>query len=289
MVSRGERVQADRRPDARDDEVRSNRPGRPGAVSRRAFGRNTRATSSARSSILTACNGTFSSARGLPSARRIRISSHLATPISTPPTSSRTPTAAAGPGHRRLVHSRLSDLPCRQAEIKGSIYRIRRTGSRPLAIREVKELIRAMAQPPLQNCSEMRVRRCGTARSRPGGQRGIAVPALASVRKTAPAYETRAAAVFALFRIGTRRRKRGTRRTRRQRFPRAARRGTLRGHVWRSRGGRTPDGNGPPGPSRRPTAGDRRARPVGDPGRPGITRGRGDPKTDLLSTRSLTH
>ena len=107
-----------------------------------------------------------------------------------------------------------------------------------------------------------RARRCGIARSSAWWRTGEPpLPALASVRKTAPSYETRAAAVFALFRIGTAARAgRSACGSRRHRFPGAARRGALRRHGRGPRRRRTADGDGAAGPSRRPAAGDCRAR-----------------------------
>jgi putative membrane-bound dehydrogenase-like protein len=90
-------------------------------------------------------------------------------------------------------------------EIKGSIYRIRRAGSRPSAdprgervdfaatpLAAIARLLGDVRPAVRDRAVELLVEK-GEAATSP----------LASVRKTAPSYETRAAAVFALFRIGT--------------------------------------------------------------------------------------
>jgi putative membrane-bound dehydrogenase-like protein len=90
-------------------------------------------------------------------------------------------------------------------EIKGSIYRIRRTGSRAVADARGGRI--DLAAMPLPAAAEL----LGDARPAVRDRAiehlvetgDAAVSALASVRTAAPSYDTRAAAVFALFRIGT--------------------------------------------------------------------------------------
>ena len=90
-------------------------------------------------------------------------------------------------------------------EIKGSIYRIRRTGAARLPIRAASGLIsRRCRCPRSRSCSAMRGRRCGIARSSTWWSKATRpCRRWLPFERTAPSYETRAAAVFALFRIGT--------------------------------------------------------------------------------------
>jgi putative membrane-bound dehydrogenase-like protein len=90
-------------------------------------------------------------------------------------------------------------------EIKGSIYRIRRAGSRPYADPRGERI--DFAATPLAAIASLLGDDRPAVRDRAIEylvEKGeVATSALASVRKTAPSYETRAAAVFGLFRIGT--------------------------------------------------------------------------------------
>ena len=90
-------------------------------------------------------------------------------------------------------------------EIKGSVYRIRRTPSRAVADPRGGRLdLAAMALPEVAKLlgdARPAVRDRAVEHLVEKGE--AAVPALASMRTSAPSYETRAAAVFALFRIGT--------------------------------------------------------------------------------------
>jgi putative membrane-bound dehydrogenase-like protein len=90
-------------------------------------------------------------------------------------------------------------------EIKGSIYRIRRSGSRavsdPRGVRIGLEAMPLPAVARLLSDARPAVRDRAVEHLVEKGE--LAVSALASVRTSAPAYEARAAAVFALFRIGT--------------------------------------------------------------------------------------
>src|SRR5690242_19766873 len=90
-------------------------------------------------------------------------------------------------------------------EIKGSIYRVRRVGSRPVADPRGTQIdLNPMAPAAVAKLlTDPRPAVRDRAVERLVGQGDSAVTALASVRQTAPSYETRAAAVFALFRIGT--------------------------------------------------------------------------------------
>src|SRR5262249_17934090 len=85
-------------------------------------------------------------------------------------------------------------------EIKGSIYRIRRTGSRTLTDARGARL--DLPEMPLSAVAKLLDDARPAVRDRAVEllvEKGEAsVPALASVRMSAPSYETRAAAVFAL-------------------------------------------------------------------------------------------
>src|SRR5581483_5605809 len=90
-------------------------------------------------------------------------------------------------------------------EIKGSVYRVRRIGSRPPADPRGARL--DLAGMPLPDVARLLSDPRPAVRDRAIEhlvEKGeSAVPALVAVRKTAASYETRASAVFALFRIGT--------------------------------------------------------------------------------------
>jgi len=90
-------------------------------------------------------------------------------------------------------------------EIKGSIYRIRRIGSRRVTDARGERIEFASMQLPgiakLLGDARPAVRDRAIEHLVEKGDPGV--PALASIRKGAASYETRAAAVFALFRIGT--------------------------------------------------------------------------------------
>ena len=90
-------------------------------------------------------------------------------------------------------------------EIKGSIYRIRRAGSRPPADPRGERMdFTSMPLPAIAKLlGDARPGVRDRAIERLVEQGEPAVPALASARKDATSYEPRAAAVFALFRIGT--------------------------------------------------------------------------------------